>query len=115
MPPPPGRGVIYARSLRNNPLIFTLTFASAAIFLATSSILAFVSGQILDVRKLVLQVFRRVDGERLEGVEDGPVAGAATDVAVDDLLDVSDGGVRVALHQTRLYVNKCYPFLSMLR
>jgi hypothetical protein len=86
--------------------IFTFTFASAAIFLAATSALAFVSGQILDVRQLVLQLLRRVDGERLEGVKDGPVTGAAADVAVDDLFDVGHCCVRVALHQAKLRTNK---------
>ena len=61
------------------------TSASSAILLAAVLLVR----EVLDVRDLVLQLLWRVTGESLEGVQDGSVAGAAANVAVDRLLDLS--------------------------
>ena len=50
-------------------------------------------------RYLVLELFRCVARHRLERVQDGSVAGAAANVAVDRLLDLCHRGGRLPLEQ----------------
>ena len=50
-------------------------------------------------RYLVLELFRCVARHRLERVQDGSVAGAATEVPVKNVLDLLHGRLRLSFHQ----------------
>ncbi len=88
--------------------IILLTSAASLFCFTTNLIFSFC--QIFDVWQLRLkvfevgqfrfQIFRDLHRESLEGVEDRPVSGASAKVAVQDVLDVLDGGLRIALKQT---------------
>ena len=78
-------------------LLCTSALAASSVFLAATFLLV---AEVLDVGQPLLEVGGSVRGQSLEGVEDRPVACAAADVAVDDLLHVRHGRVRFALQQT---------------